>query len=149
MTAVAIWLTQYPRSTACPNAPVEQLQGLNSTRQPVHIGPVSVPLVSRVKTSESRDELQIILHAVLKLFEEHVLIAKLPRKLIALCPRPFGDIDEGHDRISLPGILILDDAGITFHEREFRAVSLESPDEIVGFCKRVTKCKVRLVFQLE
>jgi hypothetical protein len=69
----------------------------------------------------------------------------------SLSPRPatFGDINERDDAISLTSILILDDAGIGFHERDFRLLPLEGPYEIVTLRKSIIQREVRLVFQPE
>jgi hypothetical protein len=105
---------------------------------------ISIALVSRVETDQNGDELQVVLDPVLKLLEQHVCVAKLPRKFLALRLLPFGDVDERDDAIGLPGILVLDDAGIGFHEREFRLLALEGPHEIVAPRKRISEREVRV-----
>ena len=58
---------------------------------------------------------------------KHFLITELARIFFALRLPAFGDIDEGDDAIRLPGILVLDEAGVGFHEREHRGSRLKVP----------------------
>ncbi len=72
---------------------VEELKGLDPSRQPVQIDDVAVSMASRVKANECGDQLQIVFHAVLKLFQQQILVAQPLWEFVALCLLALRDVD--------------------------------------------------------
>src|SRR5438128_1082489 len=78
---------------------IEELQGFDAARKRRKVDLVAFAFVANLKAYEGGDELEVIFDAMLDFLEHRVFVTDLPRELLALRARPFGDIDQRDDAI--------------------------------------------------
>ena len=103
----------------------------------------------RLQPDQRGDQLQIILHPVLKLPHQHVAVPDLAFELLDLRPFPAADIDQCGDPEILDAVVALDHGGIGLHDDQAidRARGTEHADKILAVADRLAErlCRVILV----
>src|SRR3981081_3322852 len=110
--------------------PVQKLERLDASRKLVKIDFVATTLASRIEPNQRRDELQIVLDAMLQLLEEKILIAQLACHFFALRSGAGRHVNKRCYAIILRAVLVLDEAGICLNDDRPRLVALKRSQKL-------------------
>ena len=128
-------------------SPVQHRQRVDPARKPRQSHGLAFRGRSCLQADQRGDQLQVVLHPVLKFAHQHVAIADLALELFDLRPFAAADIDQRGDPEVLDAVVVLDHRGIGLHDDETvdRRGRTEHADKILAVPDRLAQGLARVL----